>query len=413
MTPFQLALLSLVRRKVPTAIALIAIAVSVAFSGMLLRVHLLSSSRFSSLGAGGDAIIGAKAGGLEILLGSLNGEGDYPGFLPMNLFQTLRQPIKKVFEDGQIIDLAEHRFARSVIPLLYFGKSGNFRAIGTDESFLQRPESRDSLVLQEGHWPSGSNEVVLGAIVAQRTNIKIAHDIPIQPWLNNETLSPRLFRVAGILRETNTAWDRLIYSDLSQAQQTLSAFPLGSRALWKNEVLNYILVYSESEKLPELASLINQRTVGQMIYTAREKERLEELTGSGKRLGLLITAFVILLGGLTVAAMLTTRFEAMSVQLAVFVAIGYTRVEVAAWLLWEGLLLGILACALGAMADLFLFPELRGMLKGSLPPPELFPSSILYSAPVWLAALLANVVAILIPLYRLFRQEIHSSLRGL
>ena len=82
MNALRLAILNLTRRRVPTFLALLSIAISVGFSGVLLRLYFLSESRFSTLAKGGDAIVGAKSGGLDILLNCLNLEGPYPGYIP-------------------------------------------------------------------------------------------------------------------------------------------------------------------------------------------------------------------------------------------------------------------------------------------------------------------------------------------
>src|SRR5689334_19056388 len=99
MTSFRLAILSLIRRRTPTFIAFLAISVSVAFSGILLRLYVLSGARFSGLAKAGEAIVGAKSGGVEILLGALNLEGEYPDFIPLKLYASLAARSGVQFED--------------------------------------------------------------------------------------------------------------------------------------------------------------------------------------------------------------------------------------------------------------------------------------------------------------------------
>ena len=110
--------------------------------------------------------------------------------------------------------------------------------------------------------------------------------------------------------------------------------------------------------------------------------------------------------------MLITRFEAMTLQLAVLRAIGYSRNVIGTWLIWEGLLLGLAGCALGALLDMSVFPVLRDLLGNALPPPELVDSSIFESLPIWALALVATVSAIFIPLIRLYRQDVHQALKS-
>jgi putative ABC transport system permease protein len=110
--------------------------------------------------------------------------------------------------------------------------------------------------------------------------------------------------------------------------------------------------------------------------------------------------------------MLITRFDAMSVQLAVLRAIGYGRREIGMWLIWEGFLLGLAGCLVGMVIDGSTFPILRDLLGSALPPADLIASSFLESYPVWIVTVPATVFAIFIPLIRLYRQDVHQALKG-
>ena len=415
MTALRLAWLSLTRRKVSSLIAVAAIAVSVACSGILYRLHQLSMSRFSSLAAGGEAIVGAKAGGLEILLGSLNLEGSYPGFLPYVLFRSLQQQQAVKFEDGAI---THPTYLQGVIPFVYFGAFKNYRLIGTDDGFLKRPKLEDSLTVIKGEWVHSAGDVVLGAAVAEKESLHVGDTFQARPWTHGEFKvggdpgsSPLPFKVVGILAPTEGAWDRGIYATLSTARQVLAKADLGEASIWSADVLNYFLIYFDLKGFESLSSLVNRRTVGQLISVEREKRRLEELTGTGHRLGLLMVGFILLLGALAVAGMLITRFEAMMVQLAVLRALGYKKREVAGWLLWEGVLLGLAACVVGGLMDAVFFPGLRALLHSALP--DSVASSVWLSAPVWAVAMCATVAAVAIPVVRLYREDIHDALKGL
>jgi putative ABC transport system permease protein len=410
-TPFRLATLSLLRRPLSTLIAIVSIAISVACSGILLKLYLLSGSRFDSMGRGGQAIVGAKAGGIEILLGSLNGEGEYPGFFPDKLFLSLRHQAPVTFEDGVI---SKPNFVRSVIPILYFGKFHEFRAIGTDESFFHRPDAGDSLPFTQGGEAQTDSEIALGSEVAQSESLKVGDTLSVKDWVSEApSFTATEFKVSGILAPTSTVWDRSLFARISIAQKIVAKSPLGERSIWGPQVLNYFLAYLEPGGFAQLSSLINKRTVAQAVVVETEKARLENLTGTGRKLGMVIVVFVLVLGGLSIAGLMLTRFEAMSLQIAVLRAIGYSNSEVGRWLLLEGLLLGLVACVIGAVLDASLFPLIREALGQALPNEMVKPLSLFSSSPVWLASLFATVLAVLIPLGRVVRQDVHSSLRGL
>ncbi len=414
MKPIRLAWLNLTRRRVPTLIALVAIALSVATSGILFRLYLLSGARFSTMAHGVDAVVGAKAGGIDILLGSLNAEGPYPGFLPYKLFRSLREHQSVQFEDGA---KSMTSGLRAVIPVVYFGQYRGCRIIGTDESFLHRPDSREAPVLGQGQWAVTNGETVVGAVVARANGLRLGDTITAKPWTGDTTTNAQPaatfdLKIVGILRPMGVVWDSALFATVEQAHHILGQADLSGRSIWKADVLNYFLINLAPADLPGLQALINGRTVGQVMEVEREKQHLFELTGAGRRLGFLVTALIMLLGGLSVAAMMVTRFDAMTVQLAVLRAIGYGRREVARWLIWEGVLLGCAACVIGGVIDALVFPWLRELLGSALPSPALVACPIVRSAPVWATAVAATVLAVFIPLYRLYRQDIHSALRG-
>ena len=110
--------------------------------------------------------------------------------------------------------------------------------------------------------------------------------------------------------------------------------------------------------------------------------------------------------------MLLSRFEGMLTQLAVLRALGYQKMFLMRWLLCEGLILGLVACLLGALTDCLIFPVLRESFGQALPSVDLVASNIGQSWPVWITAMLSTTVAVFLPMLRLSRQSIHQSLRG-
>jgi len=408
MTPFRLALLSLTRRKIPSIIAIIAIALSVASSGVLLRMYELSGSRFSTMGDGGDAVIAAKAGGIEIVLNSLNGEGDYPGFLPYNLFKSLRSEQTVNFEDGAN---SQAHYLKLVIPVLHFARHNDYRVIGTDDTFFQRPVASQAVEVQTGRTAKKQGEIVIGAQLAEQEGLSIGSDFNAKLWTGDARDDAEIpFAVVGILKPTHKIWDTMGFTTVEQAQNALAMSSVNT--IWGNQVLSYFFVYLKPKGAEQLRTLINGRTVGQVAFVEAEKQKLFDLTGTGRELGFLMAAFIIGLGGLCVAGMLITRFDAMATQIAVLRAIGYSRAQISAWLLLEGTLLGAISCLIGALLDALALPFVRSMLGSALPPEALVSSSIWQSAPVWVAAVLSTAFAVVVPLVRFYRQDVHLSLRS-
>ncbi len=411
MSPFQLAFLSLTRRKLSSFIALLSIAISVATSGVLYRLYLLTSERFASIAQAGDAIVGAKSGGIDILLGALNLEGNYPGYLPQKLFESLEAQEKVKFEDGAS---SEPNYVKAVIPYLYFAKIGPYRVIGTNSNFFDHLPMKLGFA-NGGMWTKPTS-IILGAKIAQALSLNPGSTAKLNLWTGSKTTvqsSPLSFEVSGILAPTHSAWDYAAYVNYQFAQSVLSQVNLGDSTIWQNQVLNYFLISIDPRGRTQLESLINKRTVGQVAWVEEEKAHLDRLTSTGKEIGFLISALVMLLGGLSVTAMMTTRFEAMNVQIAVVRAIGFTRGEISSWLFYEGLLLGVLATSIGAVIELLTFPFIKNLLGESIPNLEWMDSALLQSWPIWIISVAATIIALVLPMMRLVNQNIHDQLKGL
>jgi putative ABC transport system permease protein len=413
MSPFQLAYLDLIRKKVPTLITVIAIAASVACAGVLLKLYILSVARFSTLVRGPDAVIGAKAGGIEILLGSLNLEGSYPEFIPGRLYQTLKQSQQIQFEAGSVFDPS---VIKNVVPIVFFAKYKNHRVVATDERFFSQGGAQDAPKLLAGRRFEPYNEVVVGSSVAGEHGLHIGDSIAVHAWVSDypqNSVHPVVsLRVVGILEAGRSAWNHACFASIAQADQVFQRAAGDSLSTWKNDVLHYLLVYLQPGGFRSVSELVNHRTVAEVVSVKEQRQNLEELTGTGVRLGLGITLLVVILAALSVAAVMITRFDAMKLQVAVLRALGFSRPELGVWLLWEGALLGVASCACGAVVEAVLFPVVRLLLSGALPTEEIVASHFYDSSPVWFASIIATMLALVVPLVQLSRQDVHSSLKG-
>lgn len=410
MKPLELAYLNLLRRKFSSIIAIGAIALAVALGGVIFRVFDLTNQRFATLAGGGTSLVGAKAGGLEILLGALNGEGDFPGFIPYALYETMRSGEVLQFPDG---GAPTTDGSALVVPLLYFGKVDDFRVLGTNGRFLERPFGEDSVTIAQGRWFENEKEIVVGARAAARLGVRLEQEVEVHGWsAQGLTAESTRFRVVGILRESRRVWDRLLFTSLDDGQEIVGANPAAAgSSIWGSKVLSYFWVFQDGVSAKAMAEIVNQRSVAQFASIHDQKTKLRELTSTGEDVGWAIMGFIVLLGALSVTAILVTRFESMHLQIAVLRAIGYQQGEISRWLLAEGLLLGGVSVILGALLDLALFPSVRATLGKSLPPEAVFTSDLLLAWPVWVAALVATVLATFIPLLRIYRQDVHSSLK--
>lgn len=407
MNIWRLAVLSLSRRPLQTMIAFISISLSVATSGLLLRTYQLSESRFKTMGEGGDVIVGAKAGKIEILLSALNSEGPFPEFIPFKLFETIRDQETLTFSGGE--EVRTNR-VREATPLLFFGhlETGE-RALGTDVMLFRMIQAGFS----EGHSSAGEHEIAIGSEISRRYNWHLGDRVKVFPWFfeNVSKGRPKDYTVVGVLAPTNTTWDKLLFASIPQAQASLSVENLEGHSVWKDQIIHYFLMSVNPADLPPLQDLINRRSVGQMVVIEDAKKELANLTSAHRQLGIWLTFFVLALGGLSMAALSATRFEALRGQVAILGAIGYRRAQIITWLLSEAFLLTGSALVFGALLDFLAFPTIRRIFLQMAPGSDFLEIPLRQSSPVWIAAIIATLAATLIPVFSMARQDLHAALK--
>lgn len=407
MKAFDLAHLSLRRRKVSTLIAMIAIAFSVAVSSSLYQTFRLVQIKYAGLVGGGTSLIGSKSGNLDILLGALNAEGPHPGYIPQGLADALTSAQGLSFQDGTAVDPSSFELT---VPLFYHSKYKDHWVLGTNERFQERPFGDDSTVVKEGRWFSGGAEIVVGAQVAAENHLQVGDRISIHSW-SPEGLSSSAepMTVVGILRRAQRTWDRILFTSLDEGRRIMAADPQAMRAsVWGTEVLSYLWVFQSGEAAKNLEKAINQRSVAQFVPIYQTKKRWNDLLALLESFGQGVILTITLLASLCVAAILVTRFESMNLQIAVLRALGHPRSLMVKWLFAEGLLLGGASVAVGILLQALLAPQVAEWSFGIYHEGA---QGLILAWPVWLGALLAALLTALVPVYRTLRVDVHTSLR--
>lgn len=413
MNSFKLSWLYLKRHLFTSLVTIVALGLAIASVTVLLKLETLSHSRFNTLATQGDAIVGAKSGGLDILLGALNFEGEVPAYLPQNLYETLKAKKEINFEDRS--NFKEAFSISHITPFLFFGKYKRFSLIGTDDSFLTwSPASTDTPQLSEGQFANSASEALVGADVQASESLKLGDTLYVHSRIFGSSYEGASFplKIVGILKSTGKIWDRGIYTNLTTAQDAVMRTP-GYQTIWGPHVLSYFILNIQPGGEEALTTLINQRTVSQLVMIEKEKQHLEDLTGSNQTLQFLIVGILLLLSILTVLAVFFTRIEARALELAVLRAIGYSRKNLTSLLLIEGLWMGLASVILAAALDVSLSPLILKTAGAHLPDVNA------QNWPWWMilvtgvCALLAIIVASLPPLIRLYKQDVHSALRNI
>jgi putative ABC transport system permease protein len=398
---WQMALLHFRRQRLQSFILVISLAVALVGTSLLLRLYSLSENRFSSLAPNVQAVVGPKSGGIDILLGALNLENKYHEMLPLNLFETLRAGADVHFEDGSLV--SSKQFTKNVVPLLYVGSSddGANPVIATDESFLQ-------LLNGPGVPFPASGDLLIGAQLAKSKHIHAGDTFDIQLKPSGAKKSQK---VLGVLPEQRSAWDYGIFVDLKTGQQWLPEAGL-VHPVWKDKVLSYFLIQMEPQGFKPLQSLINDRSVAQMIWVETEKTRLQELSGSAGNLGGVLVGVILVLAAFSIFGMMSLRSENLRISIATLEAIGYSRSFIFSWMSLESLLTGLSAAVLALVIDLISFSTIKNMLNSTWLIPLEQASDATWIYQLFLGALVFSFLGNMLGIASLFRVSIHQELKS-
>lgn len=166
----------------------------------LLLIYNQLGSKFENNLKGVDAVVGAKGSALQLILSSVYQADNPVGNIPAQ--DTLM--------------FARVPFVRKMIPLSMGDNYRQFRIVGTNHNY----PAFYNLALEEGRLWSKSLEVTVGAIVAQKLNLKIgdtffgAHGLAEDEADTVEIHDNAAYKVVGIFKPSQTIIDRLILTSL-------------------------------------------------------------------------------------------------------------------------------------------------------------------------------------------------------
>ena len=401
MTPLNMARLNLQRNSLQTWLFFIALTLSLTSASVLLHLFALNDERFTQLRQPVDGILGAKSGGIEILLGALNfekidSETRAPIF-PHTLYETLRSGADILFEDGVKINSA--KLTKAVAPLLQAGQAQGFPVVGTDQNmqeFLQVPNPLPELK-DHGAWGGHGVAKALGLQVGQSVD-----------WQSDDS-EVQSSQVTSILPEQGSTWDNGIFVNLQSVQEVKKSTGV-LHPIWKEKVLSFVLVQFDAsangKTLSAMKSLLNDRSVGQFIFVHEEKHNLQKWTSSLQGLGMFIVMVIALLAGVAILGLWMLRVDALRVSVATLQVLGYPLDYVMKWLVSEALLVGLGAGVVAFFLD-WIVMEFFARIWQSL----VIPRHHDFDFYVIGGGILISLLASAWPLMRISRASIHQELK--
>ncbi|SFS10413.1 putative ABC transport system permease protein [Granulicella pectinivorans] len=416
MTILWLALRSLRARTLATSLTIFSIALSVMLLVGVDRLRSATQAGFSGTISHTDLIVGARGGGLPLLLSSVFHIGAASNNISWASYQHF----------------AQHKAVAWTIPISIGDSYRGFPVIATDENFYRHYQYRGghSLALAEGHAATGLFDVALGSTIAKERNlhlgdkIVLAHGVEEKSILNHDNTP---FTVVGILAQTATPVDRSLYITLlgeeamhfgwsggtppaigeavpvldpSKLQvDQITSFMLGA----KSRVSTLYLQREIDTYKPEpLTSIIP-------AYTLQELWSLLDYADTALSL---VSAAVLVVGLLAMLIALYTALNERRREIAVLRAVGLHAYQIFLLFVLESTFIAAIGTAIGIAAVYVLLYALRTTIETHFGLPiaqvGLSPRVELYAA----ATLVSAAILGLIPAFGAYRNSLVDGLNA-
>lgn len=194
---------SLLNRWSTAALAVLAIAMSVALILTVEKVRRDAKSSFTQTISGTDLIVGARSGSVQLLLYSVFRIGNATNNISWESVQ----------------DISERSAIDWVIPISLGDSHAGFRVVGTTLDYFKhyRYGNKRNLAFAEGLAFDDVFDAVIGSEVAEALNYSVGQNIVVAHGTGKVGLvqhDNQPFRVSGILEPTGTPVDRAVHVSL-------------------------------------------------------------------------------------------------------------------------------------------------------------------------------------------------------
>lgn len=404
------------RRPFATLLNVALLAVGIATMTLVLLVSVELEQRMRRDAQDIDLVVGAKGSPLQLVLAGVFHVDVPPGNVPLAAVEAL----------------ARNPLVKDVIPLALGDSYRGYRIVGTEPALIAHYRAP----LRAGRLWERPLEAVLGSEVARATGLAVggrfagSHGLGAAGAEHVESS----FAVVGVLAATGTVVDRLILTSLqsvwevhevhhdgaAHAAATLPApEPAAHSAAGDHadhaaeegrEVTLALVRYASPVAAASLPRAVNAGTVLQAASPAQESARLLTVFGVGtdvvRGFGWLLVAASAL--GLLVA--LTQAMDERRGDIAIMRVLGASRARVVGVLLVEGLLLA----AAGALLGLAVAHALIAGIGAWLPEAAPFAAGAARWQPaefgIVAVALVAGIIATIVPAWRAYRLDVAATL---
>lgn len=413
MRAFQLAFLSLRRRRFSTSVCIFCVATAVFACGLLLTLVAGHLDSYEEVRSDHVLLMGPKSGGLDLLLGGLGLAEPSKDIVPFSLVPAIER------RTGPLPHW---------IPLLALGQTGDCYVYGTNANYYSRPEGFHSPQLVAGEpmpvtaarrltTPSPAVPAMVGQKAAHRLGLKPGERFTITGQWQTETAENDWTcegEVRGILDMGSDPMADAVLVDLHVAWEHYRwALDRGVvRGAQNRQALSYALFATAPDQEEPVHRLIHNNSVAQIVDIREEIETLNWILERARIITWALCTMLLLLVFALMGVLANTRYETLRPELGLLRSLGYSRSRVGACLVLEILSLAIA----GVLVSIALEALLLGVWDlpyhlGFRDTPTAWPLN--WNIILWAAATAAALCAVCLPLARLYRTAIGHTMTGL
>jgi putative ABC transport system permease protein len=411
MTVLRLAAQSLANRWLTALLTVAAIAVSVVLLLGVEKIRTGAKASFANTISGTDLIIGARSGGLQLLLYSVFRIGNATNNMTWRSYEAI----------------AARPEVKWIVPLSLGDSHRGFRVLGTTTGYFDHYRYRRGrpLAFAEGERFSDLFDAVIGADVAEALDYKVGDKIVVAHGtgaigINKHDDKP--FRVAGILAKTGTPVDRTVHASLEAIEAIHVDWQDGVRQPGREMGADLVRRLelkptAVTAALVGLKSKISIFTLQRFVNTYRSEPlsailpaatlyELWGLIGTAETALMVVSIMVVITALLGMATMILATLNERRREIAILRSVGAGPGTVVGLLVSEaglltvaGVACGIAATYLGLFALQPLIDEHYGLFIDITPPTliELGTLGLIVAG---------GVVAGLLPAWRAYRQSL-------
>ena len=347
---FRIALRSLISRRVTAALTIFAIALSVGLFLGVEKVRTGARASFADTISNTDLIVGARSGGVQLLLYSVFRIGNATNNVSWESYQ----------------DIAARDEVDWIVPISLGDSHRGYRVMGTTAEYFDRYKYRGGrgLTLRKGDRFRDLFDAVLGSDVAAQLDYEVGDPIIVAHGLGSFTEhDDKPFRVSGVLDKTGTPVDRTVMISLEGIEaihvdwqggaqirgQAVSAEEVRQMDLTPKAVTAAMIGVKSRLKVFNLQRAINEYDDEPLlaILPGVALQELWNIVGVAETALIGVSAMVIATALLGLAAMIFSGLNERRREMAILRAVGAGPSTILLMLMLEATLMAAIAAALG------------------------------------------------------------------